>query len=88
MNHRAALAALNSINGSIEHSVDEVGIGMAAYAPAHHHPIETINHWRQVNLARGNLEFSNVGEPLLIGRSGMEVSIHEVLRGSAYLSKV
>jgi hypothetical protein len=86
MNYRPDLIALNSINGSIKHGVDEVGIGMATYAPAHHHPIETINHWRQVNLARGNLEFSNVGEPLLIGRSGMEVSIDDVLRGCADLT--
>lgn len=38
MNYRPDLVALDSINGSIEHSVDEVGIGMATYAPAHHHP--------------------------------------------------
>ncbi len=31
MNYRPDLVALDSINGSIEHSVDEVGIGMATY---------------------------------------------------------
>ena len=88
MNHRAALATLNSINGRIQHCVDEICIGMSPNRPAHHQPVKAINDWRQVNLASRNLEFSNVGEPLLIGRSGTEVSIDEVLRGGTYLSKV
>ncbi len=61
---------------------------MSPNRPAHHQPLKAINDWRQVSLASRNLEFSNVGEPLFIGRSGMEVSIDEVLRGSTYLSKV
>src|SRR3989475_8627887 len=51
MNHRAALAALNSINGRIQHCVDEMCVGMSPNRPAHHQPVKAINDWRQVNLA-------------------------------------
>ena len=61
---------------------------MSPNRPAHHQPVKAINDWRQVNLASRNLEFSNVGELLLIGRSSMEVLIDKVLRGCTYLSKV
>ena len=86
MNYRPDLIALNSINGSIEHSVDEVGIGMAAYAPAHHHPIEAVDDRRQIDLARRDLELRNVGKPLLIWCRCLEVTIEKVVWRRADLS--
>lgn len=78
INRRAALAALNSINGRIQHYVDEICVEMSPNRPAHLQSVNAINDWRQVNQAIRNLAVSNVDEPLLIGCSSMEDSIDEV----------
>ncbi len=52
---------------------------MRSNGPANDQAIEAAHDGREVHLAGGDLELGDVGEPLLIRRCGVEVTIDGVL---------
>ena len=57
------------LDGCIQHGVDELGVRARADRPADDLAIEAVDHERQVDLARRDLELNDVGEPFLVGRN-------------------
>jgi len=88
VDHRPFIAVSDRLDALIQHGIHKFGIGPRAYCPAHHKTIEAVDQRRQIHLAGRDLDFGNVGEPLLVRGSCTEVAIDDVLRRRAYFSAV
>jgi len=70
------------------HRIDQLRVRACANGPAHHHPVKAIDGRRQIDLAGGDLELCDVGEPLLVRCRSPEVSVDDVVGRGADLAKV
>ena len=72
--------------GGVEHGVRELRVRRGRHGPADDHPVESVRDGAEIDLAGGYPELGDVGEPQLVGRIGVEVALHRVLRGVGYLA--
>ncbi len=72
----------------VQHVIYKSGIRSSADFPCRHQAVVTVDDDRQVHFTRGNLEFGDIGYPLLVGGIRMEVALQEVGNGRADLTHV
>ena len=82
------LALRQRRGGRIEHGVRELRVRRGRHGPADGHPVEAVHDGAEIDLAGGYPELGDVGEPQRVGRIGVEVALHQVLRGVGYLAFV
>lgn len=75
VNHRLHFAVIQRSDRGIQHRVDQFSVGACSDRLTHHHSIKAIDHGREVVFADGQLELRDVGQPLLVTRSGVEVAV-------------
>ena len=68
--------------------VRQLGGGARPDRPSRQEAVEAVQDRREVDLAGGDLELGDVGEPQLIGRVGVEVAADQVLGRLAHLADV
>lgn len=86
MHSRPFVAGCDGPNSSVQHRVDKLCVWSRSDRPADDHAIEAIDHERQVHLAGWDLEFRDVGEPLLVWRGCAEVALQKVFQCRADLT--
>lgn len=79
MHNRSFAACGDLVDGDTQHRIDQLGVRPGADRPTHDHSIEAINHRREIHFASWDLELCDVSEPLLVRRTGAEVSIQHVV---------
>lgn len=62
MDDGSAIAAGYRLDGSIEHRVDELSVGMRPNGPADDQAIEAVDDGREVHLAGRDLKLCDVGD--------------------------
>ena len=82
------LALRQRRGGCIEHGVRELRVRRGRHGPADDHSVEAVHDGAEIDLAGGYPELGDVGEPQRVGRIGVEVALHQVLRGVGYLAFV
>lgn len=76
MHHGSIAAGRDRLDGRIQHRVDDFGVWALTNRPAYERAVEAIDHEGEIPLTRRDLELREVGEPLLVGRTGSEVRLH------------
>ena len=71
-----------------EHAVGQCRVRAGADRPRDRKPVVAVDHGRQVGLARGNRELGQVRDPQHVRTLGVEVAVHQVLRGFGELALV
>lgn len=74
-----ALASGQLRGGGVQHRVHELGVGRGRLRPGDAHPVETVDDGARVDLAGGNGELGDVGEPERVRTVGVEIAFHQVL---------
>lgn len=80
VHNRSIRTVCDYFDGSIQHGVYKLGVRTRAHEPTDHKPVEAVDHGRQIYLARRQVEFCDIGEPFLVWRHGLEITIDQVLR--------
>ena len=75
-------------NSPIQHGVYGLSIGRRPNRPRGSHAVKAVDDGRQIYLARGNMEFSNICKPLLVWLLRMEIPGDDILRGGTDLVHV
>ena len=88
MDHCSVAGLRQSLYAGIQHGVDKLSVGARANGPAHYHLVDAIDDRRQVDLLRRDLEHCYVGQPFLVGRCRLEVTIDDVLGRGTDLAEV
>ena len=88
MNNRPALTDSHCFDGRIQHRIDQPSIGAGAKRPTYNQTIETIDYWREVHLASGDLKLRDVRQPLFIWNGSLEIPIDDIFWSRADLTKV
>lgn len=63
------------LDGGIQHGVYKLSVRTRDHGPTDHEPVEAVDYGRQKYLAREQLEFCDIGEPFLVWRRSLEVTI-------------
>ena len=70
------------------HAVGQCRVRAGADRPRDRKPVVAVDHGRQIGLARGNRELREVRDPQHVRTLGVEVAVHQVLRGFGELALV
>lgn len=71
-----------------EHAVGQRRVRARADRPGDRHAVMAVDHGRQAGLARGDREFREVRDPQHVRPFGVEIPVHQVLRGLGQLALV
>ena len=80
MNDGPCIPTSHSLDGGIQHCIDQLGIWMRSNGPADDQAIEAVDDRREIHLASWDLELGDIREPLFIRGAGLEVAIDKVFR--------
>ena len=71
-----------------EHAVGQRRVRAGADRPGDRHAVVAVDHGRQVRLARGDGKLREVRDPQHVRPFGVEIPVHQVLRGLSQLALV
>ena len=71
-----------------EHAVGQRRVRAGADRPGDRHAVVAVDHGRQVRLARGDGKLREVRDPQHVRPFGVEIPVHQVLRGLGQLALV
>ncbi len=74
------LAVCDGFQCCIQHGVGETRVRFGPDGPTDNHAVEAIDDRREIDFARAYVELGDIGQPFLIWRESVKVTVDDVLR--------
>jgi hypothetical protein len=81
-------AVRDGFDRGIKHGVGETRVRFGPDGPTDDHAVEAIDDRREIDLTRAYVELGDVGQPFLIWRRSLEVTVDDILRRRADLAQI